>query len=46
MLSLSTQHKRIYFLDFTSNKDLLFSMRLKPENKIIVIDTSLINSSL
>jgi hypothetical protein len=39
------QHEPIYFLDLMPPKDLLFPMWLKPKNKVIATNTSLINSS-
>ncbi len=44
-LSLSTQHKQIYFLDLAQLKDLLHQMQLKPKKRTIIIDTSIINIS-
>jgi len=38
MLSLSTQHKWIYFSNFEQLKDLLPWMQLKSEKGVIVID--------
>jgi hypothetical protein len=45
MLSLLTQHKWIYFFNLVPPKDLLLPMRLKPNNRVIVTNTMLINSS-